>query len=414
MNLWIFNHYAVTPDMPGGTRHYDLGKELANRGYNITIFASSFRHNLHKEMKLSKGEYWKVENTGGIKFVWLRTFPYQRNNWRRIINMVSYMIRSYTVGRRLPKLRLGVSRPDVIIGSSVHLLAALSAYFLAKRFKAKFIMEVRDLWPQTLVDMKVLGTRHPLVQILAFLEKYLYRRASRIIVLPPKATDYIINLGIDSKKIVWIPNGVDLSKFTRVKASSHQDDIFKVMYIGAHGPSSGLEILLKSAKLIQDHGYSDIKFSLIGDGSEKPKLIRMKQGMNLNNVEFCEPVPKEEIPKRLFKADALLHIELEFACSKYGGSPNKLFDYMAAGKPIIYASNFVKDMLDRIGCGLYVPPEDVQALADVIVRLYEMSPEERKKIGIKGKEYVIYHHSIPVLANRLEDCINFRARKEII
>ena len=414
MNLWIFNHFAITPDMPGGTRHYDLGKQLVSRGYDVTIFASSFHYAKHQEMRLAGGETWKVENVDGVKFVWLRTPHYQRNDWRRIVNMISYMARSYTGGRRLPKLHLGISRPDVIIGSSVHLLAVLSAYFLAKHFKAKFIMEVRDLWPQTLVDMKILGKRHPLVQMLAFSEKYLYRRALRIIVLPPKATDYIVNLGIDSKKIVWIPNGVDLSKFTQVKDSSQQDDIFKVMYIGAHGPSNGLEILLKAAKLIQDHGYGDIKFSLIGGGSEKPKLIRMKEVMHLNNVEFCEPIPKEEIPKKLFKVDALLHIELEFACSKYGGSPNKLFDYMAAGKPIIYASNFVKDMLDRIGCGLYVPPEDVQALADVIVRLYETSSEERKKMGERGKEYVMHHHSISVLADRLEDCINFRARKGTI
>ena len=414
MNLWIFNHYAGTPDMPGGTRHYDLSKELVKRGHQVVIFASGFHHNLHKEMKLARRETWKMENIDGVKFVWLRTRPYQRNDWRRIVNMLDYMIRSYTVGRRLPNLRSGISRPNIIIGSSVHLLAVLSAYFLAKHFKASFFMEVRDLWPQTLVDMKVFGKRHPLVWMLGLLEKYLYRRALRIIVLPPKATNYIVNLGIDSKKIVWIPNGVDLSRFASVEDSTDQDDIFKVMYTGSHSPSSGLEVLLKAAKLIQDYGYGAIRFSLIGGGSEKPKLIRMKGEMNLNNVEFCKPIPKSEIPRRLLEADALLHIELEFASSKYGGSPNKLFDYMATGKPIIYASNFVRDMLDKIGCGLYVPPEDAQALAGVIVRLYKMSPEERKEMGARGKEYVMLHHSISVLADRLEDCINVRAGKETI
>ncbi len=411
MNIWIFNHYAISPDMPGGTRHYDLSKELSNRGYNVTIFPSSFHYSLHKEMKFLTDEWWKAENIGGVNFVWIKTFPHEKNNWRRIINMISYMLRSYRIGRQLPELHMGISPPDVVIGSSPHLLAALSAYFLARRFKVKFIMEVRDLWPQTLIDMEIFGAKHPFVQVSALLEKYLYRRAFHIIVLPPKASDYITKLGINPQKIFWIPNGVDLLRFAHVEGS-REDNVFKVIYSGAHGPSNGLDILLKAAKIIQDRGYGDITFSLIGSGSEKPKLVKIKEEMFLNNVEFCNPIPKEEIPKMLIEGDALLHIEFEFSCSKYGGSPNKLFDYMAAGKPIIYASNFVKDMLDSIGCGLYVPPGDAQALADAIVRLYKTSPEERNEIGKKGKEYIMHHHNISVLTERLENCINVKERKD--
>ena len=131
--------------------------------------------------------------------------------------------------------------------------------------------------------------------------------------------------------------------------------------------------------------------------------------MNLNNVKFCDPVPKNDIPKKLLQADVLLHIELEFACSKYGGSPNKIFDYMGAGKPIVYASDFVKDMLDEIACGFYVTPGDYQALASAIVQLYKMPPEKRMEIGLKGKEYVMRYHDIPVLADKLERCINLNS-----
>ena len=104
MNIWIFNHYAQGADIPGGTRHYDLARELVRRSYEVTILASGFQHSLHREMKLARGEKWKFEDVDGAKFLWLRTFPYQRNDWRRVVSMVSYMLRAWRLGRRVPKL----------------------------------------------------------------------------------------------------------------------------------------------------------------------------------------------------------------------------------------------------------------------------------------------------------------------
>jgi hypothetical protein len=116
MNLWIFNHYAITPDLPGGTRHYDLARELAKREHQVTIFASGFQHSCHREMRLAPGERWKVEDVDGVRFVWIKTFPYQRNNWRRVLSMVSYMLRAWWLGWRLPKLSPEIEKPDMIIG----------------------------------------------------------------------------------------------------------------------------------------------------------------------------------------------------------------------------------------------------------------------------------------------------------
>jgi len=127
MNLWILNHYAVSPDMPGGTRHFELARELVRRGYKVTIFASSFHHGSHHEMKLTSGERWKVEDVDGVKFIWIKTFPYQYNNWRRMLNMVSYMLPAWRIGRKLTNLSPDIKRPDVVIGSSPHPLAVLAA-----------------------------------------------------------------------------------------------------------------------------------------------------------------------------------------------------------------------------------------------------------------------------------------------
>jgi len=204
MNIWIFNHYAITPDLPGGTRHYDLAQELVKRGHQATIFASSFHHGRHQEMKLASGERWKVEDVDGVRFVWIKTFAYQRNDWRRVLSMVSYMLRAWWLGRRLPKLSPEIGKPNVIIGSSVHLLAALAAYWVAKHHRARFIMEVRDLWPQTIIDMGKMSGRNPVIKILQILERFLYRRAKRIIILGPRMGDYICARGIEEKKLVWI------------------------------------------------------------------------------------------------------------------------------------------------------------------------------------------------------------------
>ncbi|UCC63930.1 MAG: glycosyltransferase family 4 protein [Anaerolineae bacterium] len=250
--LWLLNHYALTPDMPGGTRHFDLGREMVKRGYDVTILASSFHHAQRQEMRLlGTDAAWKVEEVEGVRFVWLRTLPYRGNDWRRLVNMIGYMVRSYWLGRRLPQLGEHIPEPDVIIGSSVHLLAVLSAYLLARHFGACFVMEVRDLWPQTLVDMGLLGERHLLTWLLGGLERFLYRRAQRIIVLLPKAREYVGSLGIDTSKVHWIPNGVNLSRFPMQETRGLVGDRFTVMYTGAHGLANGLDTVLDAAALLQ-------------------------------------------------------------------------------------------------------------------------------------------------------------------
>jgi len=405
MNLWIFNQYAITPDLPGGTRHFDLAQELVRCGHQVTIFAAGFHHYQHREAKLQPEERWKVDNVDGVTFVWLKTFPYQRNNWRRVLNMVNYMLRAWRLGRRLPKCDPKIAKPDVVIGSSVHLLAVLAAYWVSRHYKAKFIMEVGDLWPQTIIDMGEMSERNPIVKTLQILERFLYRRAERIIILGPGMAEYITARGIGEEKIVWIPNGVDLSRFNRLEPSDASHGGFKVIYLGAHGQANALDVLLEAAKVIQEQDYQDIRFILIGDGPEKPKLIELAQRLELRNVEFRDPVKKTEVPRALQDADATMFILQDLPLYRYGISLNKLFDYLAARKPIILAGNPVNNPIEEAHCGLTVPPQDTNALAEAVIKLYQMSPEERESLGRRGREYVEKHHAIPVLAERLIQCI---------
>jgi len=399
--IWILNHYAITPDMPGGTRHYDFGKELIKRGYRITIFASSFHYSIHKELKLTKNEKWKIENIDEINFVWIKTFPYQKNNWRRVLNMASYMWRTYWIGRKVANINKSIKKPDVIIGSSVHLLAVLSAYWLAKHYRAKFIMEVRDLWPQTLIDMGKIEEGCLITKILQALERFLYKRAERIITLLPHANDYIAKIAVSKNKIIWIPNGVDLSRFKEIK-TKETNNYFKIIYVGAHGIANALEVILDAAKLIQNKGYDKIRFIFVGEGPEKENLIKYKNEIGLQNVEFRNMVPKDKVAKIMNEADALIFSSRKIEVYKYGISFNKLFDYMAAGKPIIFSVNAANNPVQETKCGLSTPPEDPKMMAEAAIKLYKMPPEERKKMGENGRRYVEKYHSIPVLVDKLE------------
>jgi glycosyltransferase involved in cell wall biosynthesis len=404
-SIWIFKQNAVSPDMAGGTRQYDLGRELVRKGHKLGIFATSFSYTQHKEMKLSESEKMKVEDINGVKFIWIKTFPYRKNNWRRVINILDFAVRSYHVGRRIHRSDTGLLPPDVVIAFSVPLLAPLAAYYVARSFRAEFIMEVGDLWPRTLIDMGVLNENSLVAKGLTALEKSLYQRADMIITSLPFARDYIYSLGVNKKKIIWIPNGVNVSTYENIKVTRRSSDHFKVMYLGAHGPTNALDTLLDAARIIQQEGYEDIKLILVGDGSEKSKLVHRKDKLKLNNVEFREPVPKAKVPAILSDADAFVFNLADAKVFKYGIGSNKLFDYMAAGRPIIFSANSANNPVKEAKCGVSVPPRSPELLMKAIVRLYRSSLEERQVMGERGRHYVKENHNFATVIEKLERCI---------
>jgi glycosyltransferase involved in cell wall biosynthesis len=403
-NIWILNHYAVSPDIAGGTRHYDLGKELVRRGHKVTIFASGFDHNTKKYMKVHPKERYKIENYNGVLFVWLNTIPYYGNDWRRILNMISYGVKILSVCR-------GIEKPDVIIGSSVHPFAVLGAWWLARRYKTRFIFEVRDLWPQTAVEMGVIKATGIPAKILYAWEKFMYKKAEKIIVLLPNAKEYIEKRGIDPQKIVWIPNGVDLEqhdKSVHINPSSEAAKFFekyknkfKVVYIGAHGPANGLETVIEVAYCLFKKSVN-VHFFLIGDGPEKKKLIKKAQERVVDNITFLDPVPKSQVPAILQSSDLLMFCLRNLDIYKYGISLNKMYDYFASGKPVIMSGNTVNNPVQLIDAGLVVEPENPEALAQGILKIQKMTLEERKKLGANGRAYVEKYHSTQVLGDILE------------
>jgi len=400
MNIWILNHYAFTPDTPGGTRHFDFSLELLKRGYEVTIFASSFHHNLLKETKNYTSSDFCIENYSGVKFVWVKTFLYSCNNWRRVVNMLSYSFRVHKISTKLVGTEL--SKPDIIIGSSVHLFGVFTAYLLSKKFKAPFIMEVRDLWPETLICMGV-PRWHPFVILLGILERFLYKKADKIITLLPKANDYIEKFGVDKDKIVWIPNGVDVNRFERsiLNVERKKSTKFVAMYAGSIGKANNIPLVIEAAEILQD-SFPQIKFLIIGDGAERKRMERLVEAKGLKNIEFQPATSKDNIPELLLSSDALLLLVKDSPLYKYGVSFNKLYDYMYSGKPVIFSSNSINNPVKEANAGITVSPEDPKEFAEAIVKIYRMSGCERLEMGKRGKEYVAKFHAIPVLVDKLE------------
>lgn len=402
--IWILNHYARPPNMPGGTRHYDLSQELIKKNFEVTIFSSGFSHGKKNYFKLFKGKLYIVENYGKLKFVWLKTKSYKKNNYKRIINMISYLT-------RILKVTHNFSKPDIIIGSSVHLLAVVAAWWLSKKYKVKFIFEVRDLWPQTPIDMKIINANSITAKLLYRWEKFMYQKADEIIILLPNAKKYIESKGISSEKIVWIPNGVNLERFDNSKQLDRDSNLvqllrknknnFKVMYTGAHGPANGLSVIIEASKILQKKD-NEIQFFLIGDGVEKKKLQINSKRYNLKNIHFFSPVPKEQLPDLLKYADLLVQCFAPIDVFKYGISPNKIFDYLASAKPIIMSTKTTNKIVQDAKAGLMVEPGNPETLAKGILKIKEMSEEERRHLGANGRAYVEKYHSTRVLVDILE------------
>lgn len=412
--VWILNHYAVPPGTSGGTRHFCLATNLPPYGWRACIIASSVEH-LSGKQRLVSGELCRLEKFQDIPFLWLRTAEYIGNGGGRMRNMLEYAWRAWlrTNTRKLP-------RPDAIIGSSVHPFAAVTGALLANRFGVPFVFEVRDLWPQTLIDLGRIGARSVSARLMRAMERWLYGRADRIVTLLPRAVDYIVPMGVAENKVVWIPNGVELSAYrSPALVNNAPDKPFTLMYFGAHGQANALDDVLRALALLQDQApLNPIQLRLIGDGPAKASLRALASQLKLCNVSFEPPVSKSAVPSLAAEADAfVLPVSDKPDLYRYGISPNKLYDYFAAARPIILASAAVNDPVLDAGAGLTVPPENPAALANAITTLAAMPASERNRMGAAGRRYVEQNNDFRVLAGKLasvlDECVAAReARRD--
>ncbi|MBQ1017255.1 glycosyltransferase family 4 protein [Micromonospora sp. D93] len=372
----VLNHFAVPPGYPGGTRHVELFSRLP--GWTYVILAG--RRNM------ITGAPQRPEP--GFHLV--AVTPYRGNGLGRVLNWVSYAVTATVAGLRQP-------RPDVVYASSPHLLAGLSGCVVAALRRTPFVLEVRDLWPRVLVEMGTLSETSVANRALERLERFLYRRADRIVIMAPGVRAAIEATGVAPDRIAFIPNAADPDDFT---PSVGRDELRRrygftrrtAVYAGAHGPANGLDLLLAAAEAVPE-----IDVVLVGSGVEKSRL--RAKALGIDNVRFLDPVPKTEIPDLLHAADVGLHVLADVELFRAGVSPNKVFDYMAAGLPILTNSpGIVGDLVMGAAAGYVTPPGN---LAHGLTQMVQASPDGLTKMGAAGRCWIREHQSRTAMAHAL-------------
>jgi len=394
--ILIINHYAN----PGSGRHFQLARELVRRGYSVSIAASSYQH---------KTNVQRIENTSsdGVNFIFVPTSPYKGNGLGRIINMLQFAVR---VKVCLPR---GYT-PDIVIGSSVHPFAWLAAEKIASKAKAPFIAEVRDLWPQTLIDMGAIADKSIQAWFFRRLERLAYVKSRHIITLLPAADTYICSrYGIAKDKITHISNGIDIQEFDHLAQENAgraaeilnpYKDKFLVAYAGAMGRANQIDTIVEAAREIAGAGEDRICVLLFGQGTEVERLKAEIEKAGLDNLHFMGQQPYSLIPALLKGCNLNIVAMKNIDLYQYGISLNKLYVYLASGRPIVFSGKVANDLVRDAGAGISVAPEDSKAVAQAIMTLLA-DTSKAQEMGRRGRRCAEESYDIPLLANKLEDLI---------
>jgi len=385
-------------------RHWQHTRALARAGHDVTVVTSYVQHKERTVPERYRGRKMVHDVEDGID-VW-RTYStpgYGRDLRSRISNYGTFAWWSALAGMRSP-------RPDVVVASSPSLPSAAAAATLARARRARFVLEVRDLFPDSAIAMGLL-TDPRIIAVSRRLERFCYARADRIVALTEGIRDGIVAQGVAAGKVELITNGVDLDIGTGAAptgAAPVPDDAFVAMYVGAHGTYSSLETVLDAADRLRDD--PDIRVVLVGGGDRKPALVEEARRRGLPNVAFVDPVPKREVPSWLARADACL-LPYQDNPLFAGALPNKAFDYLGAARPIIASAppGELTRMVERAGCGVAVPPEDGAALAGAI-RALAADREGARRMGEQGRAYALEHYDRAALAARFVSVVESVAR----
>lgn len=416
MNIWIFNHYAVGPGSPGFTRHYDLAKELVKKNIAITIIASSFNYQTRQEERTyKKNEWYQIENVNGVRFIWIKTMKYKKNDYKRVFNMLEYSVKSYFIKNVLKDI------PTHVIGSLMHPFAAIAGAKVAKKKKALFIFEERDLWPQSMIDLGNESPNSIKIKLLRRIEKWLIDSADKVLLLFDKAKGYMIEKGVQEEKLMVVSNGVELKNYNNVNVKelrSEVKDVFEenkgkfiVVYTGAHGMANNLDMVLDSAKELQNKQEDNIHFVLLGNGVHKENLISRKVEENIENVTFLESINKDDIPSFLSKANIGLLPLHDSPVFNWGISPNKMYDYMAAKLPVVILTDIEKDALHESNPSILISKEQTRNLVEQLIELNN-NRDMALEIGELGYQFIEKYCSWEVLANNFLKQLNIEDKSQ--
>lgn len=398
MNILLINHYAGCPQCGMEFRPYYLAKEWIKAGHNVKIIAANFSHLRKHNRKLTENYF--EEKIDDINYLWIKTPEYQGNAIGRMKNMFTFV-------KKLTKKAKSLAidfKPDVVIASSTYPMDIVPAKKIAKKTGAKLIFEIHDLWPLSPKELGNYSKYHPFIVFVQHFENYAFKHSDAVISILPKTKEHCIKQGLAPEKWRHVPNGIFLNDWNNSKSIPEEYKSFfeqlkkqgkKIVgYAGGHSISNALDTLIEAAKKLKEN--EKFFFVMVGSGIEKTNL--MKKSENLNNIKFFDPVPKDIVPDLLSYFDILYIGWHKSPLYRFGISPNKVFDYMMAAKPIVHAVEAGNDPVKDAKCGLSIEPENDEALVNAIKEVGELSNDKQKELGQNGKEYVIKNHIYQKLA----------------
>lgn len=394
MHILLIHQAFVSINEAGGTRHHELARFLAERGHQVTIIASPVSY---LTGKAGSAETSQEILPGGGRITILCAYTYSalhKSFVHRIFSFLSFMISSFLKG-------LKVKQVDVIWGTSPPIFQGATAWLLARLKRKPFLFEVRDLWPAFAIQVGVLKNRL-LIRLSRRLESFLYRHADVVMVNSPGFVKHVQRRG--ARRVELIPNGADAGMFdpfntgAEFRREYHLSGRYVALYAGAHGMSNDLGVVLEAAERLR--GRADIALVLLGDGKDKAALMAQAERLGLSNVIFAAPVAKGRMAEALAAADACIAIlkPIKLYKTVY---PNKVFDYMAAGRPVICAiDGAIRRVVEAADGGVFTPPGDAEALAEAIIHLAD-DPVRGRTMGGNARRYIEEHFDRAALADKL-------------
>lgn len=407
MNIWIVNHYAIPPSMGGLVRHYYFSKYLQEKGHKVKIFTSSKIHNTSVNIIKDKSLF-KEEVEDGIEYTFVKSKDYSGNGLDRIINLIDLPFKIW----RTMQYFIKQEKPDVIYTSSPDLFVALFAVIFGKIKKIPVIVEIRDLWPESVIAYNHISAKNPVIQLIYQMEKWLYCKADRLVFTMPGGKDYIQEKRwadkVNLDKIHYINNGVDIEEFEINQEKYQLDDkdlknehIFKVVYVGSIRLVNHLDTLIEAAAELKKQGYNDIQFLIYGSGTEKTDLEKKCDKLNLN-VKFKGQVEKKYIPYILSKSNLNLINVKSASINRFGCSWNKLFEYMASGKPILCNLPVAYDIIEAEHIGITKKFANSKEYAESILEFKNMQQAEYSQYCINATS-VAKNYDYKKLVDQVEE-----------
>jgi glycosyltransferase involved in cell wall biosynthesis len=379
MKIWLINQYNMPPDYGHLNRHFNFGKYLKRMGHEPTVFVGSFLHNTKIQM-ITDNSIVKRYDNAEYPYYFVKTCDYSSSKFKRIYAMYEFYTNFFKAIKSFEK-------PDAILGSSAHPLAAIAAIKLGKKYGCQSIVEIRDLWPESFLAYGLISSKNPMLKLLYAGEKWIYKKADKLVFTMEGGRDYIIEQGwdnnqggpIDINKVYHVNNGVDLEIFNYNREHHQIEDedlnnstIFKVIYAGSIRLVNNVKSIVDAAIEIKNLGVQDIKFIIYGDGSDKVPLEKYCIENGIDNVVFKGFINKKYIPYILSKSDLnIIHFE-QNKIKRYGASLNKMFEYFASGKPTLSDCEFGYDIIKKYNCGVTIDEAEPKEMANEIIKFKEL------------------------------------------